>query len=241
MGGGVRLILAHAGDPVALALAGCRATGPALLLTPADLATPGWCYRPGAVADSVAVAGGRRFRGREIGGVLVRMVCVAERDLPQIAPDDRAYVAAEMQAMLVAWLDKLPCPVLNRPTPLCLSGPFWRHEQWVHLAASLGLPIHPTSRAAGGPAAPLPPPARGATTITIVGDAAIGGGEATLIDRAHALATAAGVDLLAVAFDAAESGRRFLGASPWPDVTAPAVAEAVDRYLDGRGVIRARW
>ena len=40
-----------------------------------------------------------------------------------------------MMAFLASWLNGLPSPVFNRPTPVCLMGPNWRQEQWVHAAA----------------------------------------------------------------------------------------------------------
>ena len=33
---------------------------------------------------------------------------------------------------LLSWLSQLNCPVVNRPTPLCLSGPNRRPEQWTY-------------------------------------------------------------------------------------------------------------
>ncbi len=57
-----------------------------------------------------------------------------------------AYVSAEMTAFLLSWLSGLDCPILNRPTPNCLSGPGWRQEQWIHLAARLGIPVDPVQR-----------------------------------------------------------------------------------------------
>jgi hypothetical protein len=42
-----------------------------------------------------------------------------------------------MKAFLLSWLSQLNCLVFNRPTPLCLSGPSWRPEQWTYAAAQL--------------------------------------------------------------------------------------------------------
>ena len=58
-------------------------------------------------------------------------------------------VAAEAMAFLASWLYGLTSPVLNRPTPVCLMGPNWRQEQWVHAAAQIGIPIHPIYRRSG--------------------------------------------------------------------------------------------
>ena len=93
------------------------------VLTPADLSQPGWRFEVGGDDNPVAVIGGQIIRAGEITGVLTRLVAVSEDDLPGIDAADRNYVANEMHAFLMAWLDSLPCPVLNPPSPNCLCGP----------------------------------------------------------------------------------------------------------------------
>ena len=113
----------------------------AVLLTCEDLSVVGWRHYPGAPEASTARVGGREVRMGHIAGVLTRLPYISDAELSHIVTDDRAYVAAEMMAFLVSWLSQLTCPVLNRPTPSCLVGPYWRQAQWVYIAAQLGLPV----------------------------------------------------------------------------------------------------
>ena len=58
----------------------------------------------------------------------------------RIHPADRAYVAAETNAFLVAWLSALPSIVVNRPTTTSLCGPAWDKLHWQCAAARIGVP-----------------------------------------------------------------------------------------------------
>jgi hypothetical protein len=229
------VVLAGSRDRAARSLVARWSAYQARLVTCADLSVVGWRYYPGATEASTAVVGGRAVAAREIGGVLTRLPCVFEHELVRIVPAERAYVAAEMTAFLTSWLSGLRCPVLNRPTPTCLAGPNWRHEQWVYTAARVGIPVRPARRHAAlsagvAPEAPYPRPV---VTVTVVGDRCIGRVTDDLASQARRLADVAGVDLLAVRFSGPEPGALFVGADPWPDVGTDAVADAVLEYLRG--------
>ena len=159
-----------------------------------------------------------------------------EQDLSHIIPADRAYVAAEMNAFLRFWLRELSCPMLNRPTPNGFAGPQWRHEQWVHTAARLGIPVLRSYRhiaSTGACAAKAHVPAED-VTVTIVGGQHVGAVDEVLAKQVRRLADAAGVDLLAVRFNGAEVGSCFVSANPWPDITPIAVTPAVLDYFGER-------
>ena len=68
--------------------------------------------------------------------VLTCRPAVLAEELGRIAADDRSYVAAELNAFLVAWLSALPSRVVNRPTPRSLCGPAWNRVQWQAAAAA---------------------------------------------------------------------------------------------------------
>jgi hypothetical protein len=53
---------------------------------------------------------------------------VGEVSVLAVDSSHRKYVAAEFNAFLLAWLSAQSCPVLNRPTASCLSGPNWQPE-----------------------------------------------------------------------------------------------------------------
>jgi hypothetical protein len=228
----VLLIVASARDEAARQLA---TLWDARLLLPRDLSRPGWRYQPGQIESSVAAANGELIPAQQISGVLTRVGSVAEDELIEIAPTDRAYVAREMNAFLVAWLSALPCPVLNRPGNICLSGPNWRPEQWVHAASQEGVPVVPARRRVpydnNPPAASRYAPP---VTVTIVGKKCFGPKDRFMHDGARRIARHANVELLAVSFVGSGKGARFLSASLWPDISAPDVAAAVQEHLVGR-------
>src|SRR5262245_34157967 len=123
------LVLASRSDENARSLVDRWESHGARLLVPECLSVVGWRHRGSARPSSRAVLGGVPVNGAEIRGVLSRLPSVMPSDLLHICAEDRAYVAAEMTAFLVAWLASLPCPVLNRPTPTSLAGPLLRQEQ----------------------------------------------------------------------------------------------------------------
>jgi hypothetical protein len=233
------LVIASRSDTAAIGLA--AAAAPELrVVTPADLSQPGWTLRLGDVAAATAVIGGEVVAASAIAGVLVRLPGVAEHDLPHIAASDRGYVAAEMTAFLLAFLTALNCPLVNRPTPQCLAGPAWRQERWVSVANRLSIPVRPALRRQAVPAMPAAvgaPVAAAATTITIVGRRHIGEANAALVRRSHALADAAGADLLAVQFDGSGADANFIGANLLADLADRAVAGAVMGLLRDKAML----
>jgi glutathione synthase/RimK-type ligase-like ATP-grasp enzyme len=91
------------------------APGGATTMTARDLSTPGWRLDPLRPEVATAVIGGCAVTAGEIASVTVRNAAVRRATLAWIAPDDRAYAAAEMTATLTAWLGVLPSPVDPRP------------------------------------------------------------------------------------------------------------------------------
>jgi hypothetical protein len=228
----VLLIFANRQDEAAMSLADRWRSQDAHVVTPQDLSVRGWHYAmPPSPADLRGVVNDREICSADIDGVLIRMPCVSEQDLPHFKEPDRAYAAAEMTAFLLAWLSGLDCPLLNRPTPGCLSGPAWRAEQWVHFAAHLGIPVSPVRRSVPEQTTGFDSPA---AEVVVVGDRCLGTVDPILADRARLLAKAAGLDLLLVYFTGPDAAGRFLNASLWPDLWNPAIADAILDYLQGR-------
>jgi hypothetical protein len=212
------------------------------LLTVNDLSTAGWRQYLEDPDRSRAVIDGRVVATSDISGVLTRLPAVTEQELPAIVSEDRDYAAVEMTAFLTYWLSTLECPVLNQPSASCLCGPSWRPEQWALAASRLGLPVAPRRRY-------TPPFGKGATAdiddlpfsfadahaeavqMTVIGDRCIGSGDEDLARQARLLATAAGVDLLAVVFSGPEVGSQFVDAHLWVDVWDNAVSESIFGYF----------
>ena len=72
------------------------------ILTPFDLSTTGWHYRDSDMEESACVVGSEPMSDGDIDGVIIRLPAVSDRDLPHIIEVDRAYLAAEMTAFLLA-------------------------------------------------------------------------------------------------------------------------------------------
>lgn len=232
------VILASRHDPLAQRLAARWEASGAGLLTCTDLSTKGWKQHLTVEADTTAVVGGRLMARDEITGVLTRLPWVFEEELFELVREDRAYAAAEMSAFLLSWLSLLPCPVLNRPTPACLSGVLWRQAKWLRVAASLDIPCIPLTLSSRHPSQDTP---QETVTVTVVGDHCFGAVENALRKRARRLADAAGVDLLAVHFQETEDDARFVSVDLWPDPTAEGVDNAILAYLHGEYARNRAW
>jgi hypothetical protein len=196
------LVIAHSGDAIARRLA---TAWDARLITPRDLSTCGWQHFPVGGGDDIVGLAEGAIPATSVRGVLTRIGAVGPSDLPHIAAEDRAYVAAEMTAFLLSFLRLLRCPVLNQPTASSLMGPGWTEPRWRAAAVATGLAV-----------------ARGETageTITVVGERYFGA--AHLAGAAAALARHAGVELLSARLT---SDGRFIDANPWADLTEEAAA-----------------
>lgn len=223
-----------------------RSDGRATVLTCEDLSTRGWRFDPSDPGAGAAVVGGRVVRASSIGGVLTRRSSVIEAELVHIAPEDRPYVAAEMNAFLLAWLAgmaSMGCRVVNRPTTTSLAGPPWRREQWVQAAARSGIPAVPSRRAvcadgAGGPG-PDEPGDGEVLSVTVVGGGWFGAADRVVGERALALARLADAELLEAWFEQAGPEAKFLTAQPLPSLESPKVADAVLELLSGEAPMGA--
>jgi hypothetical protein len=203
------------------------------LMTPSDLSQSGWRYPVGQASGSTVKIGGNSLSARDIAGILIRIPRVTINDVPYIAPPDQSYVAAEMTAFLLAWLKELECPVINLPTPRCLSGPGWSRAKWVQTATRIGIPTDPSRRQIRFSAEPVDVscPEHTGVTVTIVGQKSIGPVDQDLQRAARALADAAGTELLVVRFSKPGPGARFLDANHWIDLGDREIGEAVLQCL----------
>jgi hypothetical protein len=199
----------------------------ASLLTCDDLSVTGWRHFLNAEDADSAVVNGQIVDIADIDAVLIRWPGVFAQELVQIAAHDRDYVANEMMAFLVSWLSSLTCPVINKPTPVNLSGPAWRLEQWTHAAARLAIPVKTARRhvARNMNAAPAPEPAD--ATVIVVGDRCFGDVDPLLLEQSRQLARAADVSLIKVGFSGLEAGSFLTGVDLVPDLTE----EAIDAVL----------
>lgn len=227
------VILANRWDQTPNAIVSRWGEDNAGVVTPADLSRAGWRQHSKGIDQGVAVVGQRLVPQEEVTGVLTLLPCVFAEELIEIAPEDRSYVAAEMTAFLLFWLSRLQsrCPVLNRPTPGCLSGPFWRPERWIHAASEAGIPVQRVRRHATLPASAEEEATPPTASVTVVGKRVFGEVDPALQRQARCLADLAGVDLLALRFAAPESGASLVRADTSPDFSDHLLADAVLAYL----------
>lgn len=220
------VILASEIDVDARKLADDFSEQAAVVLTPADLCTPGWKLTFHNPESDWIVAGGRPIRCTEIKGVLTLLPAVSPRELVHLVGADREYAASEMTALLTYWLSGLACPMLNRPTAACLSGPAWRANHWRKAASECGLPvadhlgISDCAKRDGRIA-----------HVTVVGNRTIARGNRFLGAGVRALAQAAGVECLEATFDMSEEVPRLLSGSTFPRLSSSAVRRAVVNHF----------
>lgn len=226
------LVVASRVDEEARALVDEFPRGHAALLTPRDLSAPGWDVRSASPRLSIATASGERIRADSISGVVTMLPCIFAPELVHIVEADREYVAAEMTAFLLFWLSTLTCPVLNRPTPGCLSGPNWRLEQWCLAATRIGVRTIDCGRKTHGGMATRRP--ADSVTVTLVGDRVIGSIDEEVKRDTRLLAGAASVEVLTAMFLGEQGSFRFAGAFPFIDAGNAEVRLAVVSYFERR-------
>jgi hypothetical protein len=205
------------------------------LLTPEDLSVSGWRYPVSDPHNSVAIIGGRDVKQSQIHGVLTRLQWVWETELLDISLDDRAYVSSEMSAFLLCWLSGLTCPVLNRPSTSCLTGPGWGLERWNFAASKAGMRVDPIHRRASltnlAPTKVETNGERKLVEVTVVGNTCIGDVDRTLATKAKRLAEIAETDFLTVHFTGAQADATFAGVNVFPDIDTESVADAALGYF----------
>ena len=148
------IVLCHTNDlPALWAYQGLKARGlsPLELVSAEALASSlRWVHRVGTKEThfSVRLADGRELSDGNLRGVLNRLMTVPLHLWQSANETDRDYVAQELTAFYLSWLYGLPCPVINRPTPIGLGGQWRSESEWIHLAGQAGLTTRPYKRSA---------------------------------------------------------------------------------------------
>ncbi|MDQ4130319.1 MAG: hypothetical protein M3133_04910, partial [Actinomycetota bacterium] len=179
------------------------------------------------VSAEVALADGRRIRTVEVRGVLNRLASVPLECLARVALTDREYASQEVHALLMSWLAAFRCPVLNRPTPSGLSGPWLHQSEWSSLAVRAGLPAAPYAQTSRDSPVQLDAvgrtlPARAARrALLVVGEDVVGpAAPEEIVFGCRRLGELAGTDLLGVEFGIDRwEGWAFLAATPLPELS----------------------
>ncbi len=242
------LVVCHTTDlPALWAYRGLKACGLAPLeLVSAEALGSGlrWEHRLGKQGTSLSIklADGREISSQSLRGVLNRLLTVPVHLWQSAAEGDRDYVTQELSAFYLSWLYSLPCPVINRPTPLGLAGQWRSDTEWVRLAEQAGLATLPYQRSSaalwteeGGFRLDFQPAARH-TILTVAGRAAGPPAPPEVIEGCSRLGELAKTELLGAQFvEHPDGGWLFAGATPYPDLTlgGTPLLEALARTLNG--------
>lgn len=219
-------VLAHAGDTLARELVERWPDGAARLLTPVTLAS--WDCRV-AFDRNGAFAGPPSGAG-DVAGVLSLMSEVLPTDLPHVAAEERAYVAAETTAFLGAWLRATACPKLNPPSFTSLRGEL-HPLSWRAHALRCGVRVaafDPAADAAGENAEDI-------VVVGIVGDCVDGADDAAARTWARAIARSARLPMASVGFVRDAGGLTFRHALAVADLSAPRLLDAAARWFGAGG------
>jgi hypothetical protein len=156
--------------------------------------------------------------GEEVDAVVTALPWVRPYDLPHVVEDDREYVAQEMTSFLLAWLEELDCPIVDRATSLSPAGCGRSAFEWAAIAASVRVGADPRW---SGPT----------IAVTVVGGRAVGAVPFMLAEAAEAVALAAACSLVTLRF-ARNDTPMILGADVRPEVGSDAVADELLELLE---------
>ncbi len=195
-----------------------------LVTAPALGSARRWDHRVDAFGASIEITlgDGRRISSSEPTGVLNRLTYVPTERLARIAGTDRGYAIQEMNAFFMSWLQTMPGPMLNRPTPQGLGGA-WRHPSiWAVLATQAGLPTASWRQSSADMVDVAWQTRPGSGTMFVVQDQVVGtfGLPHYLFEPCQTLAKLADTALLGIDFAMRDDAVwEVTGASPLPDLT----------------------
>jgi hypothetical protein len=206
------LVLARAGD-VAIRALQTQARQPVVHASIPDLSCAGWRYVSGRPDQASVYASGRVIPAARIAAVLCRLDTIAPSDLPHVHRDDRAYVAAELNAFLRAWLTQFRGVRFNEPSWVSLAGPGWDALQWAWFVRRLGVPV----AASAHRSTELRASGREIVRVIVAGDDVFGITDPTLATYALRIARATRSCSLRITF-IHDHRWQFVSADPRPDI-----------------------
>jgi hypothetical protein len=86
------------------------------------------------------LANGAAVESSALAAVVNRLGALPTDHLARASPRERTYARDELYAFLLGWLASLECPVVNRPEPSFLGGPWYPPREALQMAALAGLP-----------------------------------------------------------------------------------------------------
>ena len=169
------------------------------------------------------LADGRVLCGSRIKGVVNRLMAPTPARTRWPNEAEQVYVQGEVHAFYLSWLQGLPCVMINRPSPTCLGGRFFRVSEWLYRAAKAGLKIAPYRQTNddGGDGYSLPVPDGAVLQSVVVAGSCVFPAwmPATVKAGCVQLAKDTGLDLMGADLYLDESGEWcFAGANSSPDL-----------------------
>ena len=189
-------------------------------------AEPSALHDPGFERSELTVSG-RRVRVGDLTGVVNLVPAVPPELLTFYDEEERDYQAAELHAWLSFFLSSLRCRVVNRPTPVSLTGPALTALSWIRLARAAGILTAPLTVDSRDVRAALRGPEPDGDDVVCLGGRVVS--PASRSDpSAVRLAEAVGVTYLRAWFD---RDSRLLGATSVPDLRPESTRRALADYL----------
>ena len=204
-----------------------RGLNPVELVTAECLAfSPAWEHRVGSDGAYVKIAlqDGRVLCSSRLRGVLNRLSAPSQDLIAHATAADREYANCELQAFYLSWLNSLSGVIINRPSPLGLSGG-WRHtSEWAIRAARAGLRVAPYRQSARDAADrgyfPFTPEGTVPATVIVLRDKVFGAVMPEAVNAACVrMARAENMELFGVDLYQGSNGEWMFGhASPTPNL-----------------------
>lgn len=200
----------------------------ARVLTCADIARGHTAIFHPRIGDSILTVDGCLVSVSDITGVLNLLPAVTAADVTFYPPEERAYQAAEFHALWVYLLSALPCPVINRPTPLSLNGPVFNRLGWYHLADRLGIPLAPLTSAPDQVTRAWDIDPAELIEVTSLAGRIVRSSDTVADQYVGAMAAAANLQYMTARFWMQDATRlRFVAAQCIPDANSPWIAAAL--------------
>lgn len=227
------LIVASVVDEAAAELAEKISSSAAVsLLTCRDLAQGRLALRHPDVLSSTFTVSGHEIPARSTRAVVNLLPAVFPDELFFYPQSEREYQAAEFHALLTFLLASLPCPVINRPTSMSLTGPYASPLGWYHLAGRLGVPVADVHFNSEQFANPFANPPRGESVeVTYLQGKILSAATGEVVDYTQALARAAGVEYLRATFTRRGEGVQLLSVSTVPNVRDQETRRALKQFF----------
>jgi len=201
----------------------------AFVLTCHELAQTPIRLHPAQFPNSTLSLGGRTIHLTEITAVLNLLPAVVANEFPELPEAERAAQAAAFRVLLAYLQSSLPCTVVNRPSPVSMTGTVPNAPAWFAAAAAAGIPLARLRASSDGKG--LLGGRGPAIGVTYLGGRIVAASGTAADEYTPALARMCRLEYLRAVYRQEDSGIRFLGADSYPDIRTPATRAALRDYF----------